>query len=106
MLIAASLAVAFETMPQLWLVISLGCAINVGLFVALHRVKKPAWSVLLRVHVCLLMIPIMTAFLPLLGVGSMLVLLAVFLSPATPLVCRYALARRPDVREQHPVKAA
>ena len=75
-LVAASMAVAYETMARLSLITSLGSAINVGLFIALHRVKKPAWDAVLRLHVGLLTIPIMAAFFPLLGVGSMLALLA------------------------------
>jgi hypothetical protein len=37
------------------------CGVVYVVFAALHRFRKPAWDVALRVHVTLLAVPIMTA---------------------------------------------
>ena len=58
------------------------------LFGLLHRVRQPAWELLLKLHVSLLMVPIMTAYTPLLGVQRSGVLALVYLAPSLPLACR------------------
>jgi 4-hydroxybenzoate polyprenyltransferase len=54
---------------------------NVILYALLHRVRKPAWDVLMRLHVTILALPIMLAFLPRLGASQSTVLILVYFGP-------------------------
>lgn len=102
LLIASSLEVASQVGRVVLAVTSAGCVINVVLFVLLHHLKKPAWDVVLRVHVALLMLPIMTAFTPLLGFGASAVLFAIYLLPVLLLTCQFARAADIRTRARHP----
>lgn len=65
---------------------------NAGLFVLLHRVRKPAWDVLMRLHVTILVLPLMLAFTPRLGPSRAGLLLLVYFAP-TLLTAHYWLDR-------------
>ena len=65
-------------------------AANVALFAALHRLRKPAWDVALRLQVGLLMVPLMMAFFPRLGVTRGVLLAAIYVVPAVPTAWRLA----------------
>ena len=86
-LIALSLAVALRASApgnrDLLLTIAVGLAAlaNAVLFVLLHRVRKPTWDLVMRLHVAILMLPIMLAFTPRLGLARTGVLLAVYFGP-------------------------
>jgi hypothetical protein len=54
---------------------------NAGLFFLLHRVRKPAWDVLMRVHVTILALPVLLAFIPRLGSTSATVLFLLYFTP-------------------------
>jgi 4-hydroxybenzoate polyprenyltransferase len=54
---------------------------NAVLFGLLHHVRKPAWDVVMRVHVAILIVPIMLAFVPLLGPRYSAVLFIVYFVP-------------------------
>ena len=105
LLVASSLVVASQVGSVTLAVTSFGCVINVVLFVLLHHLKKPTWDVVLRAHVALLMLPIMTAFTPLLGIGASAVLFTIYLVPVLLLTCQFA--RAPEVRTSagHPLPA-
>lgn len=105
LLIGASLVVAYEVGWVTLAVTSLECAINVALFVLLHRLKKPLWDVVLRGHVALLMLPIMTAFVPVLGIGASVVLFTIYLTPVLPLACQFARAAVIRTRAGQPLPA-
>lgn len=62
------------------------CAINVALFAALHRLRNPAWAAVVRLHVGLLMVPIMIAFGSMMTARMTFVLGAVYLLPVLPLI--------------------
>lgn len=65
------------------LIASAGASLAHGLlFVLLHIVRKPAWDVLMRTHVAILVVPIMLAFVPLLGGSRSAVLEIVYFGPA------------------------
>lgn len=105
LLIASSLEVASQVGWVVLAVTSAGCVINVVLFVLLHHLKKPAWDVVLRAHVALLMLPIMTAFTPLLGFGASAVLFAIYLLPVLLLTRQFARAAGVRIRAGHPSPA-
>ena len=65
---------------------------NAVLLVLLHRVRKPAWDVLMRLHVTILMLPIMLAFTPRLGLSKAGIILFVYFAP-TLLTAHYWLNR-------------
>jgi hypothetical protein len=67
-------------------------AANVVLFAALHRVRKPAWDVVLRLHAGVLMLPVMLAFVPVLGPARTAGVFLVYLVPIA-LTARWWLAR-------------
>ena len=92
LLVASSLVVAQESGWVIRMVTAAECAVNVILFIVLHRLKKPMWDVVLRSHVALLMLPIMTAFSPLLGLGASVVLFIIYLTPAIPIACQFVRA--------------
>lgn len=92
LLVASSLVVAHQFGPLIRIVTAAECAVNVILFIVLHRLKKPMWDVLLRSHVALLMVPIMTAFSALLDVGASVVLFMIYLTPALPITCQFVRA--------------
>jgi 4-hydroxybenzoate polyprenyltransferase len=54
---------------------------NAALFVLLHRVRKPAWDVVMRGHVTILALPIMLAFAPRLGPSRTGLLFVVYFAP-------------------------
>ncbi len=87
-LIALSVAVAIELNPQgdrsvAPLLLALGASLGHGvLFILLHTVPKPAWDVLMRLHVAILVLPIMLAFVPRLGAARSAVLGLVYFGPA------------------------
>lgn len=86
-LIALSLAVIAQPGStadrNLLLVIAAGIAAlaNAALFVLLHRVRKPAWDVVMRVHVTILALPVMLAFAPRLGPSRAGILFLVYFAP-------------------------
>ncbi len=92
LLVASSLEVASRVGWVALAVTSSGCVINVVLFAWLHHLKKPAWDIVLRAHVALLMLPIMTAFTPLLGMGASAVLFTIYLLPVLLLSRQFARA--------------
>jgi 4-hydroxybenzoate polyprenyltransferase len=65
---------------------------NAALFLLLHRVRKPRWDVLMRLHVAILMLPLMLAFTPRLGPARAGFLLVVYFAP-TLLTAHYWLIR-------------
>jgi len=89
-LLLASMVVGLYAPPLTRLMTFAACALNVALFLALHRLRKPAWDIVLRLHVALLVIPIMIAFTPVLGISARLMLFAVFVTPVLPLTWRRA----------------
>jgi hypothetical protein len=54
---------------------------NVVLFILLHRVRKPAWDFWMRIHVSILMLPIVFAFTLRLGPSRSVILLLVYFVP-------------------------
>jgi 4-hydroxybenzoate polyprenyltransferase len=92
-LLLASMVVGLYAPPLTRSITFAVCALNVALFLALHRLRKPAWDIALRVHVALLVIPIMIAFTPVLGIGARLMLLTVYVTPVLPLTWRRASAQ-------------
>jgi 4-hydroxybenzoate polyprenyltransferase len=92
-LLLASMVVALYAPPLTRLVTFTGCALNVALFLALHRLRRPAWDIALRAHVALLAIPIMTAFTSVLSFGASLSLFTVYVTPVLPLTWRRAEAQ-------------
>jgi 4-hydroxybenzoate polyprenyltransferase len=65
-------------------------AVNLGLFVALHLVKKPAWDVVMRIHVTVLMVPVMLAFTAPLTAGETLLLFGLYFGPTLLTACFWA----------------
>jgi len=79
-------------------VTAIGAVVNVALFLWLHRLRKPAWDVALRIHVGMLMIPVMTAFSARLRAASLVMLLTIYVVPVLPIAWRL-LRRRSDADE-------
>jgi 4-hydroxybenzoate polyprenyltransferase len=88
-LVACSLVVAYEFGPVTLAVVSVECAINVALFILLHGLTKPMWDIALRANVALLMLPIMTAFSPLLGAEATMLLFVVYAAPVLPITWHF-----------------
>jgi 4-hydroxybenzoate polyprenyltransferase len=63
--------------------------LNAVFFFLLHRVKKPAWDALLRVHVTFLAIPLMLSFIPRLGGRASATLFLVYFAPSAAKVVRW-----------------
>jgi 4-hydroxybenzoate polyprenyltransferase len=85
-LLGLSLAVVIQhefSSRSLFSVIGAGVAAfaNIGLFFLLHRVRKPAWDVLMRLHVTILILPLMFAFIPRLGPARASILFLVYFTP-------------------------
>jgi 4-hydroxybenzoate polyprenyltransferase len=56
-------------------------AMNGALFALLHCVAKPAWEIVMRLHVVLLMMPVLLAFAPHLGAWQSAALFTVYFAP-------------------------
>ena len=99
----ALVALSFAVIPQykspLNVVAVIGAAVatfaNAGLFFLLHRVRKPTWDILMRLHVTILILPLMFAFIPRLGPSRASVLFLVYFTP-TLLTAYYWLNRTGD----------
>jgi 4-hydroxybenzoate polyprenyltransferase len=83
-----------------------GAVANVALFAALHQMRKPAWDIVLRLHVGLLMVPLMLAFGPRLGAPRSLLLLLVYITPMIPTAWRLATAGVRSELDRYPFGAA
>lgn len=59
----------------------LASAVNIVVFVGEHAVRKPAWDVLLRVHVASAAVPLMLTFVPRLGAIGSAVLFSMYFAP-------------------------
>lgn len=62
--------------------IAVSAAVAAALFVSLHWIRKPAWDVIMRLHMLLVPTPIMFAFVPGLGAAQSVLLFVVYLSPS------------------------
>lgn len=85
-LVTLSLAAVTQSASSsrnLFAVIGAGAAAfaNIVLFFLLHRVRKPAWDVLMRLHVTILILPLMFAVIPTLGPRRTIVLFLVYFTP-------------------------
>lgn len=56
--------------------------INAALLIGLHLTPKPTWDLLMRIHVAFLMLPVMLAFAPRLGIAGSALLFLVYVAPA------------------------
>ena len=73
---------ALTTTDRAWTAaVVAAAAANLLLFVGEHAVRKPAWDVLLRVHVVSAAVPLMLAFAPRLGGPGTMLLFAAYLGP-------------------------
>jgi 4-hydroxybenzoate polyprenyltransferase len=87
-IVSASLAVASNATSLVFAITAFECVFAFVLFAMLHRLREPAWSVVLRLQLTLLVLPIMTAFASSLGTRRAAVLALIFLAPILPLMYR------------------
>jgi 4-hydroxybenzoate polyprenyltransferase len=82
-----------EVVNLLWAILAGGAGLaSAVLFVLLHRIRKPAWDLLMRLHVGVLALPLMIAFAARLGPASAVFLFVAYLAPMA-LTARYWLLR-------------
>lgn len=82
LLIGLAIWVTASAGDEFWTVpVVAAAAVNVILFMCEHTVRKPAWDVLLRVHVVSAAVPLMLAFAPRLGVAGSAWLFATYFVP-------------------------
>jgi 4-hydroxybenzoate polyprenyltransferase len=88
-LLAARFAPETERSAVLITAVVAASFLNAVFFLLLHRIKKPAWDVLLRVHVTFLAIPLMLSFIPRLGGRASATLFLVYFAPSAAKVVRW-----------------
>lgn len=77
-------------------VVVLASAANVAVFVGEHAVRKPAWDILLRVHVASAAVPLMLAFVPQLGGLGSAALFTTYFAPMLVMDRSHLVARPPN----------